>query len=98
MIVDEIKITQDTYDKLKLVGYLDESLDNIIDRLISEHEEIKKYIQLYIEKANGKCINEKILGTNVIANHHFDSDNICKKCGIQAPKIMEQDAMVIEIK
>lgn len=86
-----VELTDVTIQKLKSIGGISESLDNIINRLIKTNEEINQYIQTYIEKANGECIFETIFGTTVIANHHFDMQGKCIKCGIQGPLEIKQD-------
>lgn len=86
-----VKLTDVTIQKLKSIGGISESLDNIINRLIETNEEVNQYIQTYVENANGKCIYKSILGHTVIANHHFDMHGKCAKCGIQGPLKIKQD-------
>lgn len=86
-----VKLTDVTIQKLKSIGGISESLDNIINRLIKTNEEVNQYIQTYVKNANGKCIFETIFGTSIIANHHFDIQDKCTKCGIQGPLEIKQD-------
>lgn len=98
-----IGIEKTTYDRLVSMqdvnltlgitefGSIDNYLNDIINVLIEEHNEIYKYIERYIEGAKGKCICKSILGQAVVSNHHFDLNNICMKCGIQAPIKIERE-------
>ena len=92
-----MKLTDVAIRKLKSIGGTSESFNDVINRLIKEHEEIDKYIQSYVEKANGKCINEIILGRSVIANHCFDTQGKCNQCGIQGPVLIKQDDYITQI-
>ena len=80
-----MKLTDATIQKLKSISGLNESFNSVINRLIKTNEEVNQYILTYVENANGKCINEVILGIPVIANHCFDIGGKCKQCGIQGP-------------
>ena len=77
---------------------MDESFDDVVNRLIQDSEEVDKYIQRYIGGAKGKCICKVIFGHPVIANHKFDINNKCTKCGIQGPIKVNRinDKFVIE--
>ena len=86
-----MKLTDVTIRKLKSIGGTSESFNSIINSLIKTNEEVNQYIRTYVKNANGKCINEIILGRGVIANHHFDIHNKCVKCGIQGPITIKQD-------
>ena len=94
-----IEIKKSTHSMLRLIGTMNHSFDDVVNQLIKDHDEINKYIKKYIDGANGKCINKVILGRAIIANHKFDCDNKCIKCGIQGPITVNQvnGKTVIEI-
>ena len=83
--ITTIQLKKTTHEKLNFIGYMDESFDDVVNRLIQDSEEVDKYIQRYIGGAKGKCINKVVLGHHVVAHHEFDCELKCIKCGIQGP-------------
>jgi len=95
--ITSIELQRTTHKRLKSIGGMCDSFDEIIKRLIKDHEAVDKYIQDYIDSADGKCINEIILGRRVIANHYFCiEDDKCKKCQLQGPVTIRHDDIVID--
>lgn len=85
--VTTIELKKTTHTRLKSIGGMTESFDDVVNRLCDEHDEINKHIDNYVDKTDVTCIDEVILGRRVIANHHFCSeDGKCNKCGLQKPK------------
>ena len=88
-----IELKKDTHSRLSNIGCMGHSLDDVVNQLLKDHEEIDKYIQKYIDGANGKCICKIILGRAVIANHNFKTIcgiYECRKCGIPTPIVVNQ--------
>jgi len=95
--ITTIELQKITHGRLKVIGGMCESFNDVINRLIKDHDELEKYIQEYIERADGKCINEIILGRRVIANHHFcTEDGKCNKCQLHGPVTIRQGDIVID--
>lgn len=95
--ITSIELQKTTHKRLKLIGGMSESFDNVINRLIKDHDEIDKFIKDYIDSVDGKCIYEVIFGRRVIANHHFYvEDGKCKKCRLQGPITLKNDDIVID--
>lgn len=75
------------------------TFDDVLSNLADVTYEIDRYVHEYIEKAEGKCIFENVLGFLVIANHHFSREGPCKKCGLDLTAEEAQcTSPVIELK
>lgn len=96
--ITTIQLKKTTHEMLISLGYMGESFDDVVNRLAKDHKEVDKYINRYISGSKGKCISKVILGHPIIANHKFDINNKCTKCGIQGPiKVnLINDEFVIE--
>lgn len=96
--ITTIQLKKTTHEMLISLGYMGESFDDVVNRLAEDHGEVDKYIKRYISGSKGKCICKVVLGRPIIANHKFDSNNKCTKCGIQGPiKVnLINDKFVIE--
>lgn len=97
--ITTIQLKKTTHEMLISLGYKGESFDDVVNRLAKDHEEVDKYINRYISGSKGKCICKVFFGRPVIANHKFDINNKCTKCGIQGPiKVnLINDKFVIEL-
>ena len=94
--ITSIELQKTTHRTLKSIGGMGDSFDEVINLLIKDYNEVNKFIKDYIEKADGKCINDVILGRKVIANHFFCiEDGKCKKCRLQGPVTLRQNDIVI---
>lgn len=78
-----INLEEKTWERLCNLKSFPGTLDDVINGLINDHYEINKYVQEYIDKAEGKCLYEPLLGRTLIANHEFDINGTCKKCGLK---------------
>ena len=58
-----------------------ECLNDLVNRLLDEHDEVEEYVQKYVDDAKGRCVFETVLGREVIANHKFVGDS-CTRCGL----------------
>jgi len=83
--ITTIELKRDTHNKLNNLRNRGHSFDDVITALINDNKEIEKHIQRYIIGAHGKCITKVILGHAVVANHSFDCNGVCKKCGTVSP-------------
>ena len=85
--ITTIELKKITRDKLREIGTMHHSFDDVINQLIQDNDEVNKYIENYIKGAKGKCICKVVLGRAIVANHHFNCDNKCIKCDIERPII-----------
>lgn len=83
--ITTIQLKKTTHNKLSSLSYMDESFDDVVNRLINDHKEVNKYIKRYISGSKGKCICKVVFGRSIITHHKFDCNNKCTKCGIQGP-------------
>jgi len=88
-----IELEKTTLAKLTKISGMSESFDDVIIRLLEEDLEIDDFINKYVEDKHGECVNENILGRNIIANHRFVGD-VCVKCGVAAPIVIGDDGII----